>query len=387
MNRHDIKYYGYRYLNREHVWLERRMIGFSSWVFCKLLLVPKSVSDHILVEVERDEFKLVFRRLAWLLANSWLGLVFIKDNYFDFSIGLDYPAALAAYELVSKRGNIAGDFLYEITLAQLASGVLESQVSPGEEFSLESIISPEFDEKFLQHIHAAKQYLLDDDDGEVESRASVSRSVAEKLTDTRSGLLMIHAEKIFKDLMRVIDRNHLKTFVISGTFLGLIRDDGFIEHDYDIDLGVFELDYDESFESILESLEGFKKPNFDYPCYRKVSADGVVSYSRMSKPALVKLMHKTGVQVDFFVHFFEGDVCWHGSTMHRWDNTTFDLVKRDLLGIAVESPRDYELYLRENYGDWRIPVKDFNCSTGTPNLVDAGTSKSLCLMLKREHYG
>ena len=37
----------------------------------------------------------------------------------------------------------------------------------------------------------------------------------------------------------------------------------------------------------------------------------------------------------------------------------------------------------DNYGDWRTPVTEFNCTTGTPNLVISRTFRSVALFLTR----
>ena len=49
----------------------------------------------------------------------------------------------------------------------------------------------------------------------------------------------------------------------------------------------------------------------------------------------------------------------------------------------VLGPADADRYLTENYGDWRTPVTEFNCTTGTPNLVISRTFRSVALFLTR----
>jgi hypothetical protein len=39
--------------------------------------------------------------------------------------------------------------------------------------------------------------------------------------------------------------------------------------------------------------------------------------------------------------------------------------------------------LTENYGDWRTPVKEFSCSTGTPNLTVVSNFYSISFFLRR----
>ena len=99
--------------------------------------------------------------------------------------------------------------------------------------------------------------------------------------------------------------------------------------------------------------------------------------------ALVKLIHENGINVDVFVHHREGGVLWHGSSIHRWENSVFDLAEHTLGGVRVLGPADADRYLTENYGDWRTPVTEFNCTTGTPNLVITRSFRSVALFLTR----
>jgi len=46
------------------------------------------------------------------------------------------------------------------------------------------------------------------------------------------------------DFAALFPVEQMRWFLISGTFLGLIRENGFLAHDYDIDLGVFDDDID-----------------------------------------------------------------------------------------------------------------------------------------------
>ena len=54
-----------------------------------------------------------------------------------------------------------------------------------------------------------------------------------------------------------------------------------------------------------------------------------------------------------------------------------------LAGVPVLGPADADRYLTENYGDWRTPVTQFNCTTGTPNLVITRSFRSVALFLTR----
>ena len=165
-------------------------------------------------------------------------------------------------------------------------------------------------------------------------------------------------------------------FVLSGTFLGLIREDGFLPHDYDIDVGVMQ---DVPLVSVTDRLA--RNANF---VLRKVDIQPAFGAQTAPRPMLLKLVHRTGVPVDIFYHYETGDDrLLHGSSLHHWFNSHFSLQDYNLEGVAVRGPADADRYLTENYGDWRTPVTDFNCSTDTPNLAIVRHPITITMFLQR----
>lgn len=378
------KYYVYKYLNNRHSWFERVVFKLLAKLLLVLLFAPRSVFAVVDKEISDDDLKLVVRRLIWLLKYSYLKISLIKDRYFDMSIGLSTNASLDLYKKMSDYQGWESDFEKHISLAQFASAVMESQTLPGDSLSLSELSYSEFDEKFVEHISKANNIIdshapIAEDITSTESEASIGR-------DLKVNLMQKYALDVFKELLELSEALEVEVFAIGGTLLGLIRDKNFIAHDYDIDLGISYEQLSDEYIERLDALQGYKPLKTDFPCYRYES-DGAVSYVRDKKPSLLKLFHKSGAQVDIFVHFEDENSCWHGSSLHRWSNAKFDLVHRDFLGMKVLTPKDFDLYLTEHYGDWRTPVRDFNCSTGTPNVVISNSCKTQCFFLKRTYYG
>src|SRR5690606_8053289 len=81
----------------------------------------------------------------------------------------------------------------------------------------------------------------------------------------------------------------------------------------------------------------------------------------------------------------EGETCWHGSAINRWNNSAFALKPYDFRGHTVLGPEDFDRYLTENYGNWRVPVTDFHSTdgSGTPNLVLVRNLFIIGLCIKR----
>ncbi|MEP4404955.1 MAG: hypothetical protein ABJ370_11345 [Paracoccaceae bacterium] len=155
-------------------------------------------------------------------------------------------------------------------------------------------------------------------------------------------------------------------YIVSGTFLGAIREGTFLSHDFDIDIGIHAEDFDES--AFLDSVSRAADLTLvNASRHEHLTKIGDV-WRGTPRPALYRLLHRSGIEIDVFVHYREGDTRWHGSLKHRWDNSEFSLSDITIADITVQGPTDSNRYLAENYGDWRTPVTDFNCATGTPNI-------------------
>ncbi|MBS1301744.1 LicD family protein [Loktanella sp. SALINAS62] len=156
-------------------------------------------------------------------------------------------------------------------------------------------------------------------------------------------------------------------YVISGTFLGAVREGAFLAHDYDIDIGIGIADFNEA----RLRAQIANSPDLAYvnaSAYLNLTRDAQGLWRGAPLPALYRVMHVSGIGLDVFVHHPDGDLCWHGSAKHRWDNRAFELDDYTISGLSVRGPADADRYLTENYGGWRTPVKSFDCSTGTPNI-------------------
>ncbi|TNG88932.1 capZB protein, partial [Pasteurellaceae bacterium USgator41] len=182
-------------------------------------------------------------------------------------------------------------------------------------------------------------------------------STSTKYTDKK-------AETALSTLKHCLNKNNIPFFLISGTLLGCIREGKLLSHDKDIDIGVWEIYTVQELDQIIRKSGCF----YILPIY--------------SKNILV-VRHTNGITIDIFIHYREEHGYWHGGGKSKWHNSPFTLKPCYFLGQQYLVPEDYDLYLTENYGDWRIPKIDFDSALDTPNMEIISQDDFLIYLYKK----
>ncbi len=160
------------------------------------------------------------------------------------------------------------------------------------------------------------------------------------------------AATALEDLNRALEGLGVRSFLISGTLLGYVREANFIPWDKDIDVGVFAEQVDaKELEQAFERVGVFTVRRLDFTTDR------------------LRVNHTSGVMIDVFPHYLDDDGrVWHDGTATRWWNSPFDLETVEFLGTEQAVPEEPERYLDENYGNWRVPDPHFDARLDAPNL-------------------
>ncbi|MBB3322575.1 LicD family protein [Atlantibacter sp. RC6] len=156
------------------------------------------------------------------------------------------------------------------------------------------------------------------------------------------------ANDALKDLRTIFNDNNIEFFLISGTLLGCIRNGQLLSHDKDIDVGIW---YNSERNNLINIL----------------SSSGYFEFHAFRSQHVIRIKHVNGISIDVFYHYKEQDNYWHGGVKLKWNNTPFLLKDHRFLGVVFKIPENYDLYLTENYGNWKIEQKDFDSAFGTPN--------------------
>ena len=163
------------------------------------------------------------------------------------------------------------------------------------------------------------------------------------------------------DMKKILDKNNTHFFLCWGTLLGQRRENQFIEHDHDIDIGII-------------------RNNFDLSLINSLTKDGVFEFRKkfgeLDKNYECSLVHtKTRIPIDIFIFYKIKDDLYYTSThTGKCDKTKYGFCKwaRHLRGfkkvnfmdVKYNVPKNTEEYLEESYGkDWMTPKK-FNYYEG-----------------------
>ncbi|MEP9399502.1 hypothetical protein [Mesorhizobium sp. KR2-14] len=318
-----------------------------------------------------DRFKIGLRFVAWLVQYSWLKRQLAYDPLFICTLFLSPKDVAALADFVGSNRGRAEELTAASDLVCLYANLAHAALLDGRREEYEK----------WRALHALEMVA-----GLPLAQAEKPRRtrLAEEIGQQARHVSTSDADTALKDFSDVCKALDIEWFAVSGTFLGIVREKDWLAHDYDIDVGIMSDLF--TADAIVEAL--IQKGHFSVQKYdlqvHFFGPDGAANVEEV--PACLKLIHRSGVPVDVFIHYVEGDVCWHGSSMNRWDNSRFDLISYSFRGFSVLGPADHDRYLTENYGPgWRVPVVEFHSTdgSGTPNLVLVRNLFSLGICLKR----
>ena len=197
----------------------------------------------------------------------------------------------------------------------------------------------------------------------------------------RRRVLRKNGMAVLAHLAEVIEKHKIPAFAAYGTLLGFVRDNGFIPHDDDIDLGVLPGDWTPSrlLKVLLEEEKGFSF---------------MFAFSYNDRVTEFKLRYG-GVSIDFFFYEDDGDKFYAGS-YHYFPDVSYPapnansaqrvcepriekLDKICVYGVNFPVPANTEHVLEQLYGNWRVPDTnwDDNKHPGIEDLPGYAYSISL----------
>jgi hypothetical protein len=165
-------------------------------------------------------------------------------------------------------------------------------------------------------------------------------------------------DKVYTDILKrtkdALDFLNIKFFLSSGTCLGYYRENKFIEHDYDIDVGIFKEDY------TPKIIEMMKKQGFHhYRTLGNVKTGLELSFRLLGTPL------GKAAKIDIFLHYKNGDkISWQSykapkfKVPVKYQVPKFTIKKVKFMNLDVYVPYPTIKYIEHHYGKkWYIPNK------------------------------
>ncbi|GGW45000.1 hypothetical protein GCM10011452_36580 [Gemmobacter lanyuensis] len=364
-----------RFLNMPHARWTRLPLGGMMWLFTLLATAEPVLAREMARRIIRqDQFHRAARRASFYARRSWMRLHLSRDMIYVFCNQMTLPELAALRRFLERRapahpaGLVACDLAYVSGMA-----VLE-----------EAAADPRPENPALQ---AALEQFRQDADRVLEAIRLTPADLPDLPEEKdRDGFALDRAAVALADFAAEMDRAGAPWFVLSGTLLGIVREGGFLPHDYDIDAGIMADTVDPvALRARLNAGGRFRCTDLEWQTSFDRDGAGQITVTR--RPVFMKVCHANGIYIDIFVHYREGGVIWHASSLFRWDNSDFTLSRYELAGTPVLGPADADRYLTENYGTWRIPVTEFNSAFDTTNQSVVRNPLSVAIFLRRIWMG
>ena len=178
----------------------------------------------------------------------------------------------------------------------------------------------------------------------------------------RRRMLRRNGRKVLTALAEIFERRKIPAFAAYGTLLGFVRENGFLAHDDDIDLGVLPSEWTPSrlLKVLLDEESGFSF---------------LFAFSYEGKVTEFKLQY-AGVPIDFFFYEDDGEKFFAGS-YHFFPDVNYPapnansaqrvveprivgLNTIEVFGLKFPVPNNAECVLEKLYGNWRVPDTQWN---------------------------
>ena len=170
------------------------------------------------------------------------------------------------------------------------------------------------------------------------------------------------AEQVLLSLCAVLERCQIKYYVDAGTLLGIVRDDGLIPWDDDLDIAVpssMLAEIRQHQEQILAALQKATACQWQITEWFAEQDFGLVKKGDTRSFKLTPLNPDSGLPlVDFFVKYLDEQtmdyvISSRGFTMPA--GHMLHLAQQQFRGANIYIPSDVEGYLSRHYGDWQTP--------------------------------
>jgi len=188
------------------------------------------------------------------------------------------------------------------------------------------------------------------------------------------GMVPEVAVQLLQIITGLLDNANIIYHLEGGTLLGIARDGGLLPWDKDMDISVAAEDIEKVSDALAPlTKKGWKlrRREFCVPCEVELDGTHIVKV----KDRTGGIMHGGYCYLDIFAKKSVGEYTyWQAAkrimrvSRHYYDG--FD--ELPFRGKQLKVPVDYRDYLTDKYGDWSIPVKEWNCAVDEKTVISGG---------------
>ena len=174
-----------------------------------------------------------------------------------------------------------------------------------------------------------------------------------------------NALKLLERIITCLDNNNVNYWLEGGTLLGVVRENRLLPWDNDMDISVKETEY----EKLIACIPQIKKLGYRVKtkCFDQDDAPFKKGIIRIIKVRTRRFFFFRGtVCLDIFIKFKKEDAYyWIVKDTTKSVPARFyrEMIPWPFNNRDYVIPKAYDSYLTHRYGNWRIPVKEWNTFT------------------------
>ena len=164
---------------------------------------------------------------------------------------------------------------------------------------------------------------------------------------------------MLRKYFEVCSERNVKAWLEYGTLLGAVRENSFISHDFDLDVGMYASDYTDDFHSLLVK-EGFKKNQEFYlvnlQTNRKIITEVTYTYHSLSIDIFLSYPIDEGYRAIYVYAYNNPEQITEIQAKRFRVNKVEPLENVSINGVCFKSPQNPNILLSQIYGpDYLIP--------------------------------
>jgi lipopolysaccharide cholinephosphotransferase len=194
------------------------------------------------------------------------------------------------------------------------------------------------------------------------------------LKSYKNGTVFNHdiAEQLLLDITQRLDSHNVPYHLEGGTLLGIVRDNALLPWDDDLDISI-PAGYEKQAAIALRPimLKGWRIDKRKLYRFDAITKSGPRVYKiRDRSRGLLNMGHS---YLDIFVKYEQdGFVYWQAKRkLMRVESIHYDGYEEvEFKGHVLKAPNQYRDYLTKKYGDWSVPVKEWDCGKQEKTIIE-----------------